>query len=50
MNADRRQYHAVRVRVDELLAQGWSIIGREPTVLQRARSTLQIRKGMIING
>ena len=50
MNADRRQYHATRIRVGELLAQGWSIVGREPTILQRARTTLQIRKGMIING
>lgn len=51
MNNCTRKHHATRARVEELLAQGWSIAGREPLRLARGRAALEVRaNGVIVAG
>lgn len=45
---DERALRDTRVRVDQLLAEGWSIIGREPLILQRGPAKMEVRKNGII--
>lgn len=44
----QRKHHSTRARVDQLVAEGWEIIGREPLILQRGRAKLEVRKNGII--
>lgn len=46
---ERRANHAMRLRVTELVGQGYSISGRDPLRLERGRVVLIVRGGMIIN-
>lgn len=41
---------ALRSRIDELLAAGWSITGRDPVRLERGVRVLQVRGGALIDG
>lgn len=47
---ERRTNHAMRLRVTELVKQGYSITGRDPLRMERGRVVLIIRGGVIING
>lgn len=50
-NTCTRKHHATRERVEELLDQGWSIVGREPLLLQRGQAKLEVRSnGIIVSG
>jgi hypothetical protein len=44
-----RKLTATRNRVDELLAEGWSISGREPLSLSRAHGTATVMPSGIIS-
>lgn len=47
----QRKHHSTRERVEELLKEGWSIVGRDPVILQRGRAKLQVKSnGLIIAG
>lgn len=41
---------ALRQRIDELLAAGWSITGRDPVRIERGVRVLQVRGGALIDG
>ncbi|WP_339521759.1 hypothetical protein [Pseudomonas sp. EA_35y_Pfl2_R111] len=45
-----RQRPALRQRIDELLAAGWSITGRDPVRIERGVRVLQVRGGALIDG
>lgn len=47
---DTRKLNDLRARINELVANGWSIVGRDPVLLQRGRAKLEVRNGMLING
>lgn len=48
---DERKLNDTRARVDQLLAEGWSIVGRDPLTLQRGRTKLCVRSnGIIVSG
>ena len=47
---DSRKYHDLRARIDDLIAQGWSITGRDPVRLERAPRVLIVRGRALING
>lgn len=48
---DERTLNATRDRVEQLLANGWSIVGREPLTLQRGSAKLVVRSnGIIVSG
>jgi hypothetical protein len=49
-NTDTRVLTAMRVRIDKLLADGWSITGRDPVRLERGVQALTVRGGVLING
>lgn len=47
----QRQHHHTRTRIDELLAEGWQISGREPLRLTRANGVAEVRpNGLITYG
>ena len=51
MTSCTRKHHATRAGVEELLAQGWSIAGREPLWLARGRAAVEVRgNGIIVAG
>lgn len=43
-----RKYHATRARVDQLVSEGWSIVGRAPLLLERGPRRLEVRSNGII--
>lgn len=45
---EERELHATRERVDQLLAEGWSIVGRDPLIMQRGSRKLEVRRNGII--
>lgn len=45
-----RVLHALHRRIDELLAHGWSISGRDPVRLERGSRVLLVRFGGLIDG
>lgn len=45
-----RMLPALRNRIEELLAAGWSITGRDPVRLERGVRVLQVRGGALIDG
>ncbi len=45
-----RKYHALRAHIDKMLAEGWSITGRDPVRLERASRVLIVRGRALING
>nr|WP_298117385.1 hypothetical protein [uncultured Pseudomonas sp.] len=45
-----RVLHALRQRIDELVAHGWSISGRDPVRLERGSRVLLVRFGGLIDG
>ncbi|KFX71279.1 hypothetical protein TMS3_0104970 [Pseudomonas taeanensis MS-3] len=47
--AEQRQYHAMRAHIDQLLAKGWSISGRDPLRLESAGHSCIVRHGMLIS-
>ena len=48
---NQRKHHNTRTRIDELLATGWQISGREPLRLIRANGVAEVRpNGMITYG
>lgn len=47
---DSRKYHDLRARIDDLIAHGWSIAGRDPIRLERAPRVLIVRGRALING
>lgn len=48
---EERTKHDTRARVEQLLTEGWSIVGRDPLVLQRGRQRLEVRRnGIIVSG
>lgn len=48
--AEQRKYHAMRAHVEQLLARGWSISGRDPVRLECRGRVMQVRGGALING
>ena len=40
---EERKFHYTRAKVDELLATGWSLIGRDPVMLQFGESRMVVR-------
>ena len=47
---DSRKYHGLRARIDDLIADGWSITGRDPIRLERAPRVLIVQGRALING
>ena len=48
---EERKHHATRARVDQLISEGWSIIGRAPLTLARGSARLEVRSnGIIVQG
>ncbi len=48
---EERKHHATRARVEQLISEGWSIIGREPLLLARGSAKLEVRSnGIIVQG
>lgn len=48
---EERKYPATRARVDQLIKEGWSIVGRFPLLLARGSSKLEVRSnGIIVAG
>lgn len=46
-----RKHTATRSRVEELLRDGWSIVGRFPLLLARGSAKLEVRSnGIIVAG
>lgn len=43
-----RKLHNTRARVDELIAEGWTIVARNPVILQRGTRKLEIRPNGIL--
>ena len=48
--SENRKYHALRAHIDKMLAEGWSITGRDPVRLERAPRVLIVRGRALING
>lgn len=48
--SDSRKFHALRLRIEQLLAEGWSIAGREPLRIARGHRVMQVRGGALIDG
>lgn len=48
--AEQRKYHAMRAHVEQLLARGWSISGRDPVRLECGRRVKVVRGGVLIDG
>lgn len=48
---NKRKHHDTRIRIDQLLTQGWETAGREPLRLERANGIAEVRpNGMITYG
>lgn len=45
-----RKYHALRAHIDKMLAEGWSITGRDPVRLERGRVVKVVRGRAVIDG
>ena len=51
MTTCTRKLTHTRIRIDQLLTEGWSIVGRDPVLLQRCCQKLEVRSnGIIITG
>ncbi|MDN6857321.1 hypothetical protein QO207_12065 [Pseudomonas sp. CAN2814] len=46
---EQRQFHGLRLYVDQLLLEGWSITSREPLTLKRGQERLQHLHGMLLS-
>nr|WP_286948287.1 hypothetical protein [Pseudomonas sp. UBA6718] len=47
---DSRKYHDLRARIGKMLAQGWSLCGRDPVRLECCGRVLLVRGGALIDG
>lgn len=47
---DKRKYHAMRAHIDKLIAEGWSISGRDPVRIERGHRVMEVREGVLIDG
>lgn len=47
---ESRKHAALRVVIDRMIAQGWSISGRDPVRLECVGRVMLVRGGVLING
>lgn len=46
---DKRQFHALRKHIEELLSSGAVITERNPLTLSQAGHTLRVKHGMVVS-
>lgn len=47
---DARKYTALRIVIDRMISQGWSISGRDPVRLECLSRVMLVRGGALIDG
>lgn len=48
--ADSRENYPMRLKIDQLLSQGWSLNGRDPVRLQRGNQIKIVQGKALIDG